>query len=211
MVVDRILQIDSKHCQQDDHYFVFEEVVRDVLLYWSRDDWIPTQLEKLQHSITPPSTDDEEVCYQNYVAPIWGISLYVMPLCYLFADPGEVYLLFRQLYTRYFYKLHYPSNKKGSILYQSILFENLVKQHDMDLYYFLVHELEVQPLEIAFRWMLYAFVGVLESDQVLLMWDRIIGYDSLDLLALTAAALFSFRKEVLMSCQNKQDVFVKNN
>lgn len=40
LMIDRIIQVDAKHAQHDDGYFVFEEMIRDVLLYWSRDDWI---------------------------------------------------------------------------------------------------------------------------------------------------------------------------
>lgn len=117
-------------------------------------------------------------------------------------------MLFRELYVRYFYKLHTPCDKHGSILHLAILFENLVKQKDIDVFYYLVHDLDIQPLEIAFKWLMYAFVGILDNEQLLLMWDRIIAYDSLDLLAISAAALFNFRKPQLMLCQNREEASV---
>jgi hypothetical protein len=78
----------------------------------------------------------------------------------------------------------------------------------MDLYYFLAVELDIQPLSIAFKWILYWFVGVLEPAQVLDLWDRILAYESMDYLAITAAALFSFQKNELLSCTDRESVLV---
>lgn len=38
-------------------------------------------------------------------------------------------------------------------------------------------------LRIAFKWMVRAFSGYLSTDQLLLLWDRILGYDSLEVVA----------------------------
>lgn len=37
-------------------------------------------------------------------------------------------------------------------------------------------------LRLAFKWLIRAFSGYLSSEQVLLLWDRILGYDSLEIL-----------------------------
>ena len=42
--MDRVLHLDAKHSQNDDSYFVFEEVIRDMLLLWTRDTWITEKL-----------------------------------------------------------------------------------------------------------------------------------------------------------------------
>lgn len=41
----------------------------------------------------------------------------------------------------------------------------------------------VPSLRIAFKWMVRAFSGYLSTDQLLLLWDRILGYDSLEIVA----------------------------
>lgn len=80
----------------------------------------------------------------------------------------------------------------------------------------------VVRLHIAFKWMVRAFSGYLSTDQLLLLWDRILGYDSLEIVAggtrcvqgsvsqcqyshggllcppVLAAAVFAFRAENLM-------------
>lgn len=38
-------------------------------------------------------------------------------------------------------------------------------------------------LRIAFKWMVRAFSGYLSTDQLLLLWDRILGYESLEIVA----------------------------
>lgn len=109
---------------------------------------------------------------------------------------------------RFFFKLHTLCPNQGSIIHLSALFENLLKQKDAELYYFLSYELDLNPLDIAFKWILYAFVGVLEIDQLLLMWDRVIAYNSLEIIPLTAAALLVYRKQQLLKCSNNEDAMV---
>jgi hypothetical protein len=150
----------------------------------------------------------EEYPVTNGIFPIWGITLYTMPICYLYANANDAYIIFREMYIRFFFPLHSLNETTSSIFYQSTLFENLLKEKDSQLYFYLAFDLGVFPLDIAFKWMLYCFVGVLDVEQVLLMWDRMIGYDTTDILALTAAALFWYRREELMQCKSQQDVSV---
>ena len=128
-----------------------------------------------------------------------------MPLCYLFSDPGRVYMLFRKLYVRYFYHLHNVTNQKGSITYLAILFENLLKQKDAHLFHHLVR-INVPPLSIVFKWMVHAFVGVLDVEQILWLWDRMIGFDSTDIIAILAAAMVHIRKDMLMAAKDLEQV-----
>ena len=39
---------------------------------------------------------------------------------------------------------------------------------------------------------------MLRPQEVLLLWDRVIGFDSLEVVAIMAAAVFSFRRAALM-------------
>lgn len=129
---------------------------------------------------------------------------------HIFASESFMFsIYFNSLIARYFYNLHTLSDSKGSILYLSALFENLVKQKDPQLYFHMAFELDIQPLEIAFKWILYAFVGILEIGEVLLMWDRLIAYNSTDILALTAASLFCYRRDQLFQCKTIAEARVR--
>jgi hypothetical protein len=46
--------------------------------------------------------------------------------------------------------------------------------------------------------MMVAFSGILPPDQTVLLWDRIIGFDTLLVLPITAVAIFRFRRNQLL-------------
>ena len=52
------------------------------------------------------------------------------------------------------------------------------------------------PLQLALPWIISAFVGHLAVGEVLLLWDRLIGFDSLLPLPLLAVAVLAFRRQV---------------
>lgn len=54
------------------------------------------------------------------------------------------------------------------------------------------------PLRAALPWMVGGFAGVLEMGQLLLLWDRVIGYDSLLPLAVVAAGVFLFLRNPIL-------------
>ncbi|CAI2737943.1 unnamed protein product [Dicrocoelium dendriticum] len=43
-----------------------------------------------------------------------------------------------------------------------------------------------------------AFSGFLAPDQLLLLWDRVLGFDSLEILSVLAVAIFSYRRTNLL-------------
>mmetsp|Transcript_15878 Transcript_15878/g.24447 ORF Transcript_15878/g.24447 Transcript_15878/m.24447 type:complete len:80 (-) Transcript_15878:83-322(-) len=52
---------------------------------------------------------------------------------------------------------------------------------------------------------MFAFVGVLEVDQIFLLWDRILGFESLEILPIFAASIFVFRANLILNCQNQDE------
>lgn len=52
---------------------------------------------------------------------------------------------------------------------------------------------------------MFCFVGVLEVDQIYLLWDRIIGFETLEILPIFAAAIFVFRANLILNCQNQEE------
>ncbi|KAK1889610.1 TBC1 domain family member 19 [Dissostichus eleginoides] len=205
LLVDNLIYKDVKlTASNDDYYFVFEDFLYQVLLCFSRDTAV---LEHFKYnSATPPKSfiqgkgEDEEcaVVYPpNGVIPFHGFSMYVAPLCFLYNEPSKLYSVFREMYSRYFFRLHSISSSPSGIVSLCLQFERLLQTHLPQLFYHL-RQIEAQPLRIAFKWMVRAFSGYLSSDQLLLLWDRILGYDSLEVVAVLAAAVFAFRAENLM-------------
>lgn len=209
LLVDSLLYKDVKlTATNDDQYFVFEDFLYQVLLPFSRDTCVLNHFSL--NSATPPKSyirgklgvEEFSVIYPpSGVIPFHGFAMYVAPLCYLYNDPVTLYYVFREIYTRYFYRLHSISSHQQGIVALSLLFEILLQTHEPELFFHL-KTVGCQPLKIAFKWLVRAFSGYLSSDQVLLLWDRILAYNSLEILPVLAVAIFSFRKTNLLKVQS---------
>lgn len=51
-----------------------------------------------------------------------------------------------------------------------------------------------------------AFSGHLQPQELLILWDLILGYDSLEILALLSIIILSFRKESLMQVSSIEQI-----
>jgi hypothetical protein len=183
----------------DVNYFVFEDTILQVLFAFLHD---YTILDHLQHvNLTPMksyiSGDSEgeqiAVVYPpSGLIPVHGLSLFVAPLCYVLARPDHVYTMFKHLYLRYFIHLSCLSSHPLGIMGGCGLFESLLHSRQPDLFLHLT-TIGAPPLRLVFPWLVTAFAGQLECQELLLLWDRIIGFDSLDILAVLAVAVLEFR------------------
>lgn len=209
LLVDSLLYKDVKlTATNDDQYFVFEDFLYQVLLPFSRDTYVLNHFD--YNSASPPKSyirgrlgmDEFAVNYPpNGVIPFHGFAMYVAPMCFLYKETITLYYVFREMYVRYFFRLHSISSHPQGIVGLSLLFESLLQTHESDLFFHL-KSVGCQPLKVAFKWLVRAFSGYLSSDQVLLLWDRILAYNSLEILAVLAVAIFSFRKTNLMKVQS---------
>ncbi|XP_052590905.1 TBC1 domain family member 19 isoform X1 [Peromyscus californicus insignis] len=205
LLVDSLIYKDVKlTASNDDYYFVFEDYLYQVLLCFSRDTSVLGHFA--YNSASPPKSyirgklglEEYAVFYPpNGVIPFHGFSMYVAPLCFLYHEPYKLYQIFREMYVRFFFRLHSISSHPSGIVSLCLLFETLLQTYLPQLFYHL-REIGAQPLRISFKWMVRAFSGYLATDQLLLLWDRILGYNSLEILAVLAAAVFAFRAVNLM-------------
>ncbi|KAK3593571.1 hypothetical protein CHS0354_018659 [Potamilus streckersoni] len=209
LLVDSLLYKDVKlTATNDDQYFVFEDYLYQILLPFSRDTVVLEHFA--QNSASPPKSyirgklgvEEFSVIYPpNGVIPFHGFAMYVVPLCFLYQDPIKLYYVFREMYVRYFFRLHSISSHPQGIVGLSLLFETLLQTHEAELFFYL-KSVGCQPLKIAFKWLVRAFSGYLSADQVLLLWDRILASNSLEVLSVLAVAIFTFRKTNLMKVQS---------
>uniref|UniRef100_A0A674I0G5 TBC1 domain family member 19 n=1 Tax=Terrapene triunguis TaxID=2587831 RepID=A0A674I0G5_9SAUR len=183
---------------------ISEYLLIKVLLCFSRDTSV---LEHFSYnSATPPKSyirgklgmEEYAVFYPpNALSQLNSFIISVAPLCFLYHEPSKLYQIFREMYVRFFFRLHSISSHPSGIVSLCLLFETLLQTHLPQLFYHL-REIGAQPLRISFKWMVRAFSGYLATDQLLLLWDRILGYNSLEILAVLAAAVFAFRAVNLM-------------
>uniref|UniRef100_A0A8C5V454 TBC1 domain family member 19 n=1 Tax=Microcebus murinus TaxID=30608 RepID=A0A8C5V454_MICMU len=203
LLVDSLIYKDVKlTASNDDYYFVFEDYLYQVLLCFSRDTSVLSHFA--YNSASPPKSyirgklglEEYAVFYPpNGKSNVIASS--IAPLCFLYHEPSKLYQIFREMYVRFFFRLHSISSHPSGIVSLCLLFETLLQTYLPQLFYHL-REIGAQPLRISFKWMVRAFSGYLATDQLLLLWDRILGYNSLEILAVLAAAVFAFRAVNLM-------------
>ncbi|KAI9341652.1 hypothetical protein BDR26DRAFT_1006982 [Obelidium mucronatum] len=219
LLTDHMIISDSEDCKADDNYFVFEDLVQDILLLWSRDEWHlknspnahPTFFDAwIETEIKNKMKGKWSLPVKSYppngIFPFSGISSYAMLVTFIRAELETAYMMFRELYAKYFFKLHTISTYSDGIMTLAVTFESFLKQLDPLLFLHLTHEIGCPPITYAFRWLMFGFVGVLDVEQVLLLWDRILGFDRMEILSAVGASIFLFRKERLMEAKTEKDV-----
>jgi len=91
--------------------------------------------------------------------------MYAAPLCYVYNEPCVLYFVFRAMYTGFFHQLHTLSSHPKGIVSLCLLFETLLQTNEPALFLHL-KSIGVQPLRLAFKWLVRAFSGYLASEQV---------------------------------------------
>eukprot|EP00730_Choanoeca_flexa_P002545 TRINITY_DN11087_c0_g1_i6.p1 TRINITY_DN11087_c0_g1~~TRINITY_DN11087_c0_g1_i6.p1 ORF type:complete len:574 (+),score=101.21 TRINITY_DN11087_c0_g1_i6:83-1804(+) len=210
-LTDRLVSADARFvCNLSDVYFVFQETVQEVLTVFARDASIAESL-KLQPLPSHTGEADEPSIgnddHSSGVLPMRGHVLLVAPLAYLSNSTAQVYSMFKALYQRYWHKLATISSDEDGILRLTQCYEVLMQHHHSRLWNHLTG-CGIRPAAYAVRWMATAFASFLAADQLLLLWDRIIGYDTLILLPVLAVAVFAYRSKALYKATTKDMVDV---
>ena len=68
-----------------------------------------------------------------------------------------------------------------------------------------LQRLGIQPARLAAPWIAFAFAGYLPPQETLLLWDRVVGFDSLEPLPILAAAIFLFHERALLQAADSDD------
>eukprot|EP01147_Barroeca_monosierra_P000920 gene921-4181_t len=199
--VDHLLAADCKYFTNlDDSYFVFYvgDVMLEISIAFTRDKTHRDVLQRLysyNHLSTwglpnnngNISTQLDSGIIPNGVVPFRGLSLLIAPLAFLYPRTPRLYTVFI-----------------NGILRLSQIFLTLLETHLPQLVLHL-QDLGLNPVEIAFPWMFQAFSGFLLVEQVLLLWDRIVGFDSLHVLPVLSFALFALRQRALAKARSRRE------
>jgi hypothetical protein len=205
ILTDTLFLHDVDNVADDPRFFVFEEELKECTLCFSRDSWVTENAAYLVHAqlgngfqptgnTDAPATDTP--C--SNVQPFLGFSIYSAPLCYIYRSRPALYSMSRTLWTRLWCKMNVISGDSGTLLHVCATFENLLASMHPTLFLHLL-KIGVQPLLIAMPWLQFGFVGLFEIDQVLHLWDRVIGYEDTSVLAVVAVAVFVARAETVMA------------
>ncbi|XP_073995984.1 TBC1 domain family member 19 isoform X2 [Rhodnius prolixus] len=212
LMVDKLIIKDVQLTASNDHqYFVFEDLLYQVMLCFTRD-WEILSVFK-HSSATPlygtlkgkvPNVENTVVYPPSGVIPFHGFTMYATPICYLYDDPIQLYFVFRAFYMRYWFRLHEVSSHEQGVLTLCLTFERLLHKHEFVLWEHLKKN-SIQPVRLAFKWIMRAFSGHLPPEQVLFLWDLILAYDSLEILPLLALSIVSLRRESLLTVDTLQN------
>ncbi|KNC49381.1 TBC1 domain family [Thecamonas trahens ATCC 50062] len=201
--IDAPLRADINATANDEHYFVFLDLIRDVALAFVRDRTLPSLLALPGISLVDPSSG---AAYPPCgVVPPEGLAHMIAPLAYLSSAPDGVYSVFRALYTRHLVRLSALASGSESLLTLAAAFETWLAELDPVL---AAHctAIGAPPLRAAFPWLVRGFSSFLPPGQLLALWDRIVAYDSLYVVPALAVGIFTLRASSLLECASPQDV-----
>ena len=206
--IDETVFCDIHFQCNDDKFFIFQDMIEACLIPFFRDKQV---FEQTKAKPTPPVmvtglTPDKSASPfpQSGVIPIKKFSALFAPLCYISTNKEDCYYIFRSLYCKYFCHLNTISSHPQSIVSLCKLFEDLLQMYEPEVCFHLA-QLGVSPVKTAFNWIVLAFVGVLEVDQIYMLWDRILGFETLEILPIFAASIFVFRANLILNCQNQDE------
>jgi hypothetical protein len=208
MVFDKIIQSDVYETCNDEKFFIFHEFLEKMMMCFMRDPWVSDNLRTLPNLAFSGFNDAGKPMGRIPpcgVIPFERISTYGAPFTYFSLKIEECYFNFRNFYCKYLCYLHSITSDERGILTLCRLFEDTLQTYDSELMYYL-NSLNIHPLKIAFPWLFHSFVGFLEVEEVFLIWDRVIGYDSLEMIALVAAALFIYRGDAIMKTTSLEEI-----
>ncbi|XP_076056291.1 TBC1 domain family member 19 [Oratosquilla oratoria] len=211
LLVDKLIMKDIQlTASNDDQYFVFEDILYQVLLCFFRDTEV---LRHFEHSCatppiasprgTPPAPENMVAYPPNGVIPFHGFTMYAAPLCCLYEDPVDLYFTFREMYCRYWYRLHVVTSHPQGAAALALQFELLLQSSEVRLWQHCT-AMGIQLLSIVFKWIVRGFSGYLLPDQLLHLWDTVLAWESLEILPILALAIVSFRRENLMDVTTQQ-------
>lgn len=175
LIVDKLIFKDIQlTATNDDQYFVFEDVLYQVMLCFSRDTEINQALHPCDAPPAPVNSKADTAAAANSqlqtpgivdasaaaktpaaamrqydgppsgIVPFHGICMFAAPFCYIYESPVQLYFTFRAFYIRYCHRLTTINTHPQGIVCLCLLFEKLLQTHEPQLWSHL-RELKIQP------------------------------------------------------------------
>lgn len=161
MIVDKLIFKDVQlTATNDDQYFVFEDVLYQVMLCFTRDPEINESIQSCDTSPNPGATSTQpptnggghnsaKVKPQydgppSGIVPFHGICMFAAPFSYLYDNPIKLYFTFRAFYVRYCHRLTTINTHPQGIVSLCLLYEKLLQTHEPQLWSHF-RELQIQP------------------------------------------------------------------
>lgn len=146
------------------------------------------------------------------IIPIKGFLRYVGLLTFFNKKKDKVYSIIKYLIFQHVSKLFdIRTSNNENIIGLSMIFERIFLKAMNQLYLHL-RSMDIYPVDKAGGWMVSIFVGVLGVDQVFMLIDRLVGYNTTLLLPVLALSIFKCYEKQLLAIKTKaeyEDVFTR--
>ncbi|TNJ29204.1 hypothetical protein GMRT_14971 [Giardia muris] len=202
--IDILVLSDIAETASDEHHFIFQAALTRLLPQFIN---TPISLPRdayLYERIAVRDTDGTMIPASG-ILPFRGLSLYLAPFLFLY-DEEDALIHARACYTKYFYRLHTLDGLAPLVG----LAELLVAEACPDIITRFKTLQAVDPdaglLSILVPWLMSGFAGYLMPREYFQLWDRILGYDCLELLSVFAAALIIFKARTTIHLTDGKDV-----
>lgn len=190
----------------DLQYFIFEDIAYQVMLLFMHDESVAARLQV----VTPLAVGEDwshpaRFCPPCGVIPFTEFAFYIMPVTYVRSKVEQVYYTFREMYLTYFQFLHTINSHPHGLVAQCATFESVLTGVAPDIIKHF-HDIHTDPLRFAYRWIMAAFSGFLPVQELLQLWDRILGFDDMRILAISSVGIFLLKKTRLMQARTSNAV-----
>ncbi|CAG5103999.1 Similar to TBC1D19: TBC1 domain family member 19 (Homo sapiens) [Cotesia congregata] len=186
IMVDKLIIKDVQlTASNDDQYFVFEDVLYKTMLCFSRDS-----------EVLAPVTTDRSAGGQVIHAILQGKPA-ALENTLVFPPSGVIPFHGFTMYATPFCYL-YDDPCSMYFTFRAFYLRYWLRLHTVSS-----HEQGIVALCLLFERLLH---GHLPPEQLLYLWDLILGYDSLEIIPLLAVTILSFRKENLLQVNNLVNV-----
>lgn len=139
------------------------------------------------------------------IIPFKGLLRFPGLLTYFNKKKDKVYSIVKYLLHQHVSKLFdIRTSNSENLIALCMIFERIFLK-TMNQLYLHLRSLEIYPVDLAGSWMSCFFIGILGPDQVFMLIDRLIGYNSLHLLPVLSLSIFKMHERQLMQVKNKSE------
>lgn len=154
LITDELFMHDIQTVLDDPRFFVFEEELKEVVLSFSRDEWVR---EHTSYDIHAPLLNQMGLDFEKSAAPPCGLqpylgfATYFAPLCYIFRDKTSLYHVSKFLFCTLWCRMNVISASveyDNTLIYVCKTFENLLIQFHPQLVIHMIN-IGLPPLKVS--------------------------------------------------------------
>lgn len=190
-LVEELIQQNALLFMNNNEYFPYENSLKKLMIYYFKNfDLFVPKNKPFYIGFLPFGTLESFLMISSVVS----MSL---KNCQKFFK-----VVFNKIYVPMF---DFEENCQGNLIVLCQIFESLFLTEMNDLFFHL-RMIGLNPLDFASQWISTLFVGYLRTQEVLYLIDRVLGFESLIVLPLTALGIFKHFEEELKEAKTADDV-----